>query len=984
MDTNAAANTKCRSNRKLALVIGIGDYDKLRRLKSPSNDSMDMANQLKCIGFQVTERSNLLHNEMVMTVNAFIKTVKQGDTVFIYFSGHGTQLENDYYLLPKDFHGKSEKSKKNAAPVWKILDKISNQRPFVIILFLDCCREYRLNNDHTDRNRPSISGRGSSPFDLHSNDLDANAMIAFACNPGTASIGKKQERNSLFTKHLLQYITTPDEDIRTIFDRVKRDVMDHSDSKQTPIVISTLSENNVYLYTQGQVNDEQSPSTNVPKNNIGILKSKRNDSIEMQSSGAEIQNATTLEYKNPTNKPSSATNQMFTKQNNTTCADQPLRKYLGCLDKSWLNLNYHQHGEKLIKRPHELVAAMINPPMAVDDKILNRIQGSMVGMALGDALGAHVEFRPHSFLVSNPVFNLQGGGTWGLEKGQFTDDTSMALCLAASLVYHGDFIPYDQLVRYKWWHKHGYMSSTGQCFDIGAATCKSLSEFEARQKTFAKVQNIPMDVIDFIVDAECLSKFDVKCSESGVAGNGALMRLNPVPLFFYRRPALAVEYSGISGVITHGDRKASDACRYYGALIVAALQGANKEELLDTDFYEKHRPWFGNVSLVPEIMRIAMGSYQKKGGYEDGIRGKGYIVAALEAALWAFWSEETFENGVLAAVNLGDDTDTTAAIYGQLAGAYYGYRNLPQHWANQVYAKDFLLGLSKWIAYEGSIWRPNKSEKSGLVAQTVPLKENNVDNCPDKYESDAKPVSSQERTSREKSQQKGSTHGPNQNISRPPNAATGRAQMPLAAASKEDESGRSRFPNESQSHTKREANFTYSSAQKEQTAMRNLSLPSTWKVSAQSKQARTRLRSVNNPVIVQGTALMSKQSSRVNAEKTQDASVPKKAQTPSRTNTQASRNSTTAKKPSTRSGYGATSLPYKNNTEFPVTPLSSNSGIGLNSVEFRESDEAMPESDEAMPESDEAIPESGEPISESGEAIPESDEPVPESDSVHI
>ncbi|CAF5131971.1 unnamed protein product, partial [Rotaria sp. Silwood1] len=80
-----------------------------------------------------------------------------------------------------------------------------------------------------------------------------------------------------------------------------------------------------------------------------------------------------------------------------------------------------------------------------------------------------------------------------------------------------------------------------------------------------------------------------------------------------------------------------------------------------------------------EIKRIAEGSYQKKGGYKDGIRGKGYIVNALEAALWAFWSDnDSFEQGVLAAVNLGDDTDTTAAIYGQLAGAYYGYKNLPK------------------------------------------------------------------------------------------------------------------------------------------------------------------------------------------------------------------------------------------------------------------------------------------------------------------
>ena len=95
------------------------------------------------------------------------------------------------------------------------------------------------------------------------------------------------------------------------------------------------------------------------------------------------------------------------------------------------------------------------------------------------------------------------------------------------------------------------------------------------------------------------------------------------------------------------------------------------------------------------------GSFKKLGGYDDGIRGKGYIVAALQAALWAFWSTNSFGEGALAAVNLGDDTDTTAAIYGQLAGAVYGYKSLPPHWLEHAYAKKFILTLSKWIAFEG-------------------------------------------------------------------------------------------------------------------------------------------------------------------------------------------------------------------------------------------------------------------------------------------
>ena len=305
----------------------------------------------------------------------------------------------------------------------------------------------------------------------------------------------------------------------------------------------------------------------------------------------------------------------------------------------------------------------------------------------------------------------------------------MALCLANSLVSRHGFVPYDQLVRYKWWYQHGYMSSTGRCFDIGAATKESLDEFIQRQIKFGKRQRIPEKHMDYLSDRYLIEQFPVDCSKPGVAGNGALMRLAPVPLFFHNHPEAAVQYSGCSGYITHGDRKAYDACRYLGALIVAIFRGYSKSMLLDKHFYEKHKADFGGDPLCDEIKAIAEGSYQKKGGYDDGIRGKGYIVYSLEAALWAFWSDsDSFEKGVLAAINLGDDTDTTAAIYGQLAGAYYGYRNLPQKWVDQVYAKKYLLKLSKWLAYEGQNWKQTEVIFSWKEASLVGARCHSADN----------------------------------------------------------------------------------------------------------------------------------------------------------------------------------------------------------------------------------------------------------------
>ncbi|CAF5044938.1 unnamed protein product, partial [Rotaria magnacalcarata] len=174
----------------------------------------------------------------------------------------------------------------------------------------------------------------------------------------------------------------------------------------------------------------------------------------------------------------------------------------------WFDLQFHDKEKTIVKKPDQLGNEMDEPNESISDEILNRIQGSMIGMALGDALGAHVEFRPRQFLVDTPVTDLESGGTWGLNKGQFTDDTSMALCLANSLVACRGFKPYDQLVRYKWWYKFGYMSSTGHCFDIGAATSNSLREFERRQNIFAKEFSIPIADMDQLSNDELVQKFD--------------------------------------------------------------------------------------------------------------------------------------------------------------------------------------------------------------------------------------------------------------------------------------------------------------------------------------------------------------------------------------------------------------------------------------------------------------------------------------------
>jgi hypothetical protein len=303
------------------------------------------------------------------------------------------------------------------------------------------------------------------------------------------------------------------------------------------------------------------------------------------------------------------------------------------------------------------------------------------------------------------------------------------------------------------------MSSTGKCFDIGAATKQSLIEFENRQEEFGRIRNIPSREMDFLLDPRLLRDFSVDFSKKDAAGNGALMRLTPVPLFFYRYPDYAVEFSGVSGRITHGNPIAYDACRYYGALIVAALLGESKKDLLDDNFYSKHKDWFNNKPLHEDVMKIVGGSYKQKDGHKGGIRGKGYIIQAMEAALWAFFSDEdSFEKGVLDAVNLGDDTDTTAAIYGQLAGAYYGYQQLPKKWLKSMFAQKFILCLSKWIVYEGQRWDPKKSQNLPVRTPTRRLQSNttNGSSTTQKPDSNMQKTASQsgQQTSTEKSSER--------------------------------------------------------------------------------------------------------------------------------------------------------------------------------------------------------------------------------------
>ncbi len=299
-------------------------------------------------------------------------------------------------------------------------------------------------------------------------------------------------------------------------------------------------------------------------------------------------------------------------------------------------------------------------------ELVERYQGCLLGLACGDAVGTTLEFKPRGSF--EPITDMVGGGPFNLEPGQWTDDTSMALCLAESLVEKRGFNPLDQMERYVKWYRTGYLSSTGVCFDIGGTTASALRRFEKTRDPYSG----PTD--------------------SRSAGNGSLMRLAAVPLFFFPDRDAMIYYAGESSRTTHGAHECIDACRFFASVIFNAFFGREKISVL-FDHDEA-------IVKSPNILDVVRGTYRDKN--EDQIQGNGYVVKSLEGALWCFLSTDSYPAAILKAANLGDDADTTAAICGQVAGAYYGTSSIPEKWIEHLTLGRFIRELAE------NLYRPCK------------------------------------------------------------------------------------------------------------------------------------------------------------------------------------------------------------------------------------------------------------------------------------
>ena len=288
---------------------------------------------------------------------------------------------------------------------------------------------------------------------------------------------------------------------------------------------------------------------------------------------------------------------------------------------------------------------------------LDRHHGALVGLAIGDALGAPLEFSQRDVLP--PLTGMQSGGKFELETGQWTDDTSMALCLAVSLIETRSFDLRDQLNRFLKWRDEGYLTSTGECFGIGQQTFWALNDFQRTD----------------IVARDSAGKWR--------SGNGSLMRLAPVPMVFADNLELVAATSAASSLTTHPLDECAEACAAFGQLIAGAIQGWSREQIL-----AEAQSIATSVS-TEAVRSVLAGSYLNKS--RDEISSSGYVVDTMEAALWAFAQADDFAHGALLAVNLGHDSDTVGAVYGQLAGAYFGMSGIPAEWREQLHDIDMIV-----------------------------------------------------------------------------------------------------------------------------------------------------------------------------------------------------------------------------------------------------------------------------------------------------
>ena len=303
--------------------------------------------------------------------------------------------------------------------------------------------------------------------------------------------------------------------------------------------------------------------------------------------------------------------------------------------------------------------------------INDKIKAVMLGHAVGDALGVSVEFCERNELVEKPVTDMVGYGTYPYPEGCWSDDTSMSLAALDSLA-SGKLDFDDIMVKFGEWYYDDEYTPTGEMFDVGNTCSYAIDNYFAYHK--------PIE----------------KCGLTGERsnGNGSLMRIHPFVMYatasFLKGNEegywLWMECIKRASALTHAHDRSIMGCYIYGYCLSFLLKEATRESLIAGIKFAGE-----NLDYLPEFehyKRIFDSNFEKL--TIDDIKSTGYVVDTLEAALWCALTTDNYRDCVLKAVNLGDDTDTVAAVAGGLAGALYGYDAIPKEWLDTLKRRDYI------------------------------------------------------------------------------------------------------------------------------------------------------------------------------------------------------------------------------------------------------------------------------------------------------
>ncbi len=301
--------------------------------------------------------------------------------------------------------------------------------------------------------------------------------------------------------------------------------------------------------------------------------------------------------------------------------------------------------------------------------MIEKIKAVVIGHAVGDALGVPVEFATRQELDNAPVTDMEEFGTYPVPKGAWSDDTSMSLCTLDVLGKYG--LDYDRImVNFGKWYYNDEFTPTGEMFDVGNTCSLAIENYVVGKKSY------------------------LECGRSGERdnGNGSLMRIHPVVLYLANKDMTIeqkIEIVHTMSALTHAHDRSKIACGIYAFMLWELLKNPTMSAIKD-GLSKAERFYKGEIELV-HYRRLFERTFIITP--RNAIKSGGYIVDTLEAAIWCLSTTNSYKDAVLKAVNLGDDTDTVAAITGGLAGALYGYDAIPEKWRNNLLKRDYIEDL---------------------------------------------------------------------------------------------------------------------------------------------------------------------------------------------------------------------------------------------------------------------------------------------------